>query len=46
VVEGTELPSARWVVGVQWHPEDDDGSASDRRNLFQAFVDEVKLARV
>lgn len=46
VVEGTELPSARWVVGVQWHPEDDDGSASDRRNLFQAFVDEVTLARV
>ena len=46
VVEGTELPSARWVVGVQWHPEDDDGSASDRRKLFQSFVDEVKLARV
>ncbi len=46
VVEGTELPNARWVVGVQWHPEDDDGSASDRRKLFQSFVDEVKLARV
>jgi putative glutamine amidotransferase len=45
VVEGTELPSARWVVGVQWHPEDDDGSASDRRKLFQAFVDEVRAVR-
>jgi putative glutamine amidotransferase len=45
IVEGTELPSARWVVGVQWHPEDDDGSASDRRALFQAFVDQTKLVR-
>ena len=45
IVEGTELPSARWVVGVQWHPEDDDGSASDRRKLFKAFVDEVRAAR-
>ncbi|MDP4586228.1 MAG: gamma-glutamyl-gamma-aminobutyrate hydrolase family protein [Microbacteriaceae bacterium] len=46
IVEGTELPSATWVVGVQWHPEDDDGSAGDRRALFQAFVDQTKLERV
>lgn len=45
IVEGTEMPSATWVVGVQWHPEDDDGSASDRRALFQAFVEQAKLAR-
>lgn len=45
IVEGTEMPSATWVVGVQWHPEDDDGSASDRRALFQAFVDQARLAR-
>lgn len=45
IVEGTELPSARWVVGVQWHPEDDDGSASDRRKLFAAFVDELRANR-
>ena len=45
IVEGTEMPSARWVVGVQWHPEDDDGSASDRRALFTAFVDEVRRAK-
>lgn len=45
IVEGTEMPSATWVVGVQWHPEDDDGSAGDRRALFQAFVEQAKLAR-
>lgn len=45
IVEGTELPSATWVVGVQWHPEDDDGSADDRRALFAAFVDQARKAR-
>ena len=45
IVEGTELPSARWVVGLQWHPEDDDGSADDRRKIFETFVSEVVAAR-
>ena len=45
IVEGTELPSATWVVGVQWHPEDDDGSAGDRRALFSAFVEQARRAR-
>ena len=45
IIEGTELPSATWVVGVQWHPEDDDGSASDRRALFTAFVDQTRQVR-
>jgi len=44
IIEGTELPSATWVVGVQWHPEDDDGSAGDRRALFTAFVDQTRRA--
>lgn len=38
VVEGIEHLE-RWIVGVQWHPEDDDGSADDRTALFRAFVD-------
>lgn len=38
VVEGIEDPT-RWLVGVQWHPEDDDGPADDRARLFGAFVD-------
>ncbi len=37
VVEAIEDPD-RWVLGVQWHPEDDDGPADDRRRLFGAFV--------
>ena len=45
IVEGTELPSARFVVGIQWHPEDDHGSESDRRTMFRSFVDEIRAAR-
>ncbi|MFD1660436.1 gamma-glutamyl-gamma-aminobutyrate hydrolase family protein [Streptomyces caeni] len=37
VVEAVEHP-ARWVVGVQWHPEDPDGCAVHRRRLFSGFV--------
>jgi len=45
VVEGTEMPVANWVVGIQWHPEDEDGSEADRRTLFAAFVDAVRRHR-
>lgn len=38
VIEAVEDPT-RWVVGVQWHPEDDDGPAEDRERLLGAFVD-------
>lgn len=38
VVEGVEDPT-RWYLGVQWHPEDDDGPTEDRNRLFAAFVD-------
>ena len=38
VVEGTEHPGKTWVVGVQWHPEDSDGSEADRMALFAEFV--------
>lgn len=37
IVEGFEDPR-RWLVGVQWHPEDDDGRDSDRLKLFGSFV--------
>jgi putative glutamine amidotransferase len=37
IVEAIEHPT-RPLVGVQWHPEDDDGSADDRRRLFAAFL--------
>lgn len=38
IVEGIEDPT-RWVVGVQWHPEDDDGPEGDRLRLFDGFID-------
>lgn len=47
ITEGIEDPD-RFYLGVQWHPEDDDGSAADRMALFGAFVDaaeRVRLAR-
>jgi len=37
VVEGVELPG-RWVVGVQWHPEDDAATDEQQQSLFDAFV--------
>ena len=39
VVEAIEHPDT-WLVGVQWHPEDDDGPAADRVRLFEAFLAE------
>jgi putative glutamine amidotransferase len=38
IVEGVELPSAAWVIGVQWHPERLWKSYSEHRVLFDAFV--------
>jgi putative glutamine amidotransferase len=34
-----------WLLGVQWHPEDTDGSAADRTALFSAFLASVEAAR-
>lgn len=38
LVEGVEHPSA-WAIGVQWHPEDDDGHGKDRQALFRALLE-------
>jgi len=35
----------RWYLGVQWHPEDDDGSEADRLRLFRAFVAAAEESR-
>lgn len=40
VVEGVEHPVA-WAVGVQWHPEDDDGHGDDRRALIAALLSQA-----
>ncbi|NDF55322.1 MAG: hypothetical protein EB145_14230 [Proteobacteria bacterium] len=38
VIEAVEHRSCKWVVGVQWHPEDDAASCRDQQRLFNAFV--------
>jgi len=40
VVEAVEHPVA-WAVGVQWHPEDDDGHGDDRRALIAALLSQA-----
>lgn len=40
IIEGIEAIDG-WCVGVQWHPEDRDGSTEDAQTLFAAFLDEV-----
>ena len=37
VIEGVELPD-QWVVGVQWHPEDDAAVDRQQQALFDGFV--------
>ena len=37
-VEGVEAPDRRWVVGVQWHPEDTAGTDPEQQALFDALV--------
>jgi putative glutamine amidotransferase len=42
VVEALEMPNKRFVVSVQWHPEDmymDDGAM---KRLFEAFIDAAR----
>jgi putative glutamine amidotransferase len=38
VIEGVELSGERFVVGVQWHPEELVGHDRAARNLFAALV--------
>lgn len=45
VVEGTQHRTATWVLGVQWHPEDEDGDERDRAAMFQAVIDEARRRR-
>ena len=44
-VEGVELPN-RWVLGVQWHPEDTAATDPAQQALFDAFVAECARRRV
>lgn len=43
VIEALELPGKRFVVAVQWHPEDRTGGLDAK--LFEAFRDVARLSR-
>jgi putative glutamine amidotransferase len=46
VIEGVELPGDdRFVLGVQWHPEELVGHDQAARNLFSAIVDAARRRR-
>lgn len=42
MVEATEHRDARWVVGLQWHPEEEHADADDRRRIFSALVERAR----
>ena len=37
-IEAVELPSAKWALGVQWHPESLEPHDDISRALFREFV--------
>lgn len=45
VVVATELTSATWITGVQWHPEEARADPADRDALFGALLDEARRRR-
>lgn len=44
ITEGVEDPG-KFYLGVQWHPEDEDGPGDDRMRLFGAFVTAAERSR-
>lgn len=44
IIEGGEVPSHPFYVGVQWHPEDMDGEETATK-LFGAFVESARQYR-
>lgn len=38
VIEGVEMPGERWVLGVQWHPEELVDAQEHARRLFAGFI--------
>jgi gamma-glutamyl-gamma-aminobutyrate hydrolase PuuD len=38
VIEAVERPGMRFMLAVQWHPEDQSRVSAEQRKLFEAFV--------
>lgn len=43
IVEGLELPSHPWMVGVQWHPEKSAHEDKTQQGLFDKLVEIAKV---
>lgn len=43
-IEAIEHGARRWVIGVQWHPEDDAATTPDQQRLFDAFVSQARVS--
>jgi putative glutamine amidotransferase len=40
-IEAVEHNAKKWIVGVQWHPEDDADVEPDQQNLFNGFIEAI-----
>ena len=38
IIHAVELESARWIVGVQWHPEDSSAEDPQQQGLFDELI--------
>ena len=38
VIEAVEHSRCKWIVGVQWHPEDNAAESADQQRLFDSFI--------
>ncbi len=44
-IEAAEMPRKRFVVAVQWHPEDQAAGDEAERRIFEAFLEAMREAR-
>ncbi len=42
LVEAIEEAGSRWIVGVQWHPEDTAACDAEQQRIFDAFVEAAR----
>lgn len=38
IIHAVELDSARWIVGIQWHPEDSSAEDAQQQGLFDELI--------